>query len=171
MEEWHATANASGKSLKIFAYGAWYDESVEYLKEQWRIHRPPLPHRLRFHRGCCTQRRLHHRPRPLVHHGRHGQIPVVLIIDEEGYIIAQQATGTPIDGWAKFDGILETALTEEISETFDSRIGWEEPETSYTAVFALGLVLSILVYFSPCAFPVLPGFISYYLSLALVRTS
>jgi cytochrome c-type biogenesis protein len=29
----------------------------------------------------------------------------------------------------------------------------------------MGLILSILVYFSPCAFPVLPGFISYYLSL------
>ena len=27
------------------------------------------------------------------------------------------------------------------------------------------MILSILVYFSPCAFPVLPGFISYYLSL------
>ena len=32
-------------------------------------------------------------------------------------------------------------------------------------MFVLGLILSILVYFSPCAFPVLPGFISYYLSL------
>ena len=45
------------------------------------------------------------------------------------------------------------------------RIAWEEPSTSYVAVFVLGMVLSILVYFSPCAFPVLPGFISYYLSL------
>ncbi|MEK9651753.1 MAG: cytochrome c biogenesis protein CcdA, partial [Poseidonia sp.] len=91
--------------------------------------------------------------------------PVVLIIDEEGYIIAQQATGSPADGWKKFDGTLETALEEDVSETFDSRIGWDEPETSFTAVFVLGLILSILVYFSPCAFPVLPGFISYYLSL------
>ena len=58
-----------------------------------------------------------------------------------------------------------TALSSDVSETFDSRIGWEEPETSIMAVFILGMVLSILVYFSPCAFPVLPGFISYYLSL------
>jgi cytochrome c-type biogenesis protein len=58
-----------------------------------------------------------------------------------------------------------TALSEDTTETFDSRIGWEEPSTSIAAVFALGMVLSILVYFSPCAFPVLPGFISYYLSL------
>ena len=103
--------------------------------------------------------------------GGTGQIPVVLILDEEGYIIAQQATGTPVDGWEKFDGLLNTALTEDISETFDSRIGWEEPETSFTAVFALGLILSILVYFSPCAFPVLPGFISYYLSLGGEKTN
>ncbi len=58
-----------------------------------------------------------------------------------------------------------TAISSNVSETFDSRIGWEEPETSVLAVFVLGMVLSILVYFSPCAFPVLPGFISYYLSL------
>ena len=31
MDEWHATAEASGKSLKIFAYGAWYSESIDYL--------------------------------------------------------------------------------------------------------------------------------------------
>ncbi|MDP6199749.1 MAG: hypothetical protein QF531_03170, partial [Candidatus Poseidonia sp.] len=31
MKTWHDTANASGKTLKIFAYGAWYHESVEVL--------------------------------------------------------------------------------------------------------------------------------------------
>ena len=103
--------------------------------------------------------------------GGTGQIPVVLIIDEEGYIIAQQATGTPIDGWAKFDGILETALTEEISETFDSRIGWEEPETSYTAVFALGLVLSISSTSHRALSPSFPDSSPTTSPLALVRTS
>ena len=166
MEEWHATANASGKSLKIFAYGAWYDESVEYLNKSSGAYTVPLyPTGYGSTEAAVLKDGSTTDPVRLFTTGGTGQIPVVLIIDEEGYIIAQQATGTPIDGWAKFDGILETALTEEISETFDSRIGWEEPETSYTAVFALGLVLSILVYFSPCAFPVLPGFISYYLSL------
>ena len=61
--------------------------------------------------------------------------------------------------------MLESALTSDTSETMGNRIGWEEPETSFYAVFILGMILSILVYFSPCAFPVLPGFISYYLSL------
>ena len=32
-------------------------------------------------------------------------------------------------------------------------------------IFTFGLFLSILVYFSPCAFPVLPSFITYYISL------
>ena len=166
MDDWQATAQANNKSLKIFAYGAWYIESVEYLSESSGEYTVPLYptgfgsiEAAVFEDGSTTD------PVRLFTTGGTGQIPVVLIIDEEGYIIAQQATGTPIDGWNQFDGILETALTEDISETFDSRIGWEEPETSFTAVFVLGLILSILVYFSPCAFPVLPGFISYYLSL------
>ena len=166
MEDWHNMSNTSGKSLKIFAYGAWYDESVNYLNKSSGAYSVPLyPTGFGSTEAAVLEDGSTTDPVRLFTTGGTGQIPVVLIIDEEGYIIAQQATGTPIDGWAKFDGILETALTEDISETFDSRIGWEEPETSYTAVFALGLVLSILVYFSPCAFPVLPGFISYYLSL------
>ena len=166
MEEWQTTAQANNKSLKIFAYGAWYGESVEYLSESSGEYTVPLyptgfgsTEAAVFDDGSTAD------PVRLFTTGGTGQIPVVLILDEEGYIIAQQATGTPIDGWTKFDGVLETALTDDISETIDSRIGWEEPETAVTAVFALGLILSILVYFSPCAFPVLPGFISYYLSL------
>ncbi len=166
MDEWHATAEASGKSLKIFAYGAWYSESIDYLNGSGGEYTVPLyptgfgsTEAAVFEDGSTTD------PVRLFTTGGTGQIPVVLILDEEGYIIAQQATGTPVDGWAEFDGIMETALTQDVSATFDSRIGWEEPETSFTAVFVLGLVLSILVYFSPCAFPVLPGFISYYLSL------
>ena len=68
-------------------------------------------------------------------------------------------------GWGEFDSSVEKALTGNVSLTMDDRIAWEEPSTSFVAVFVLGMILSILVYFSPCAFPVLPGFISYYLSL------
>ena len=94
-----------------------------------------------------------------------GQIPVVLVIDVEGYIVERQATGTPIGGWSNFDSSVEKAVTGDVLLTMDDRIAWEEPSTSFVAVFILGMILSILVYFSPCAFPVLPGFISYYLSL------
>jgi cytochrome c-type biogenesis protein len=166
MDDWKSTAEESGISLKIFAYGAWYQESVEYMNKSGGEYTVPLyptgfgsVDAAVLDDGSTTD------PVRLFTTGGTGQIPVVLIIDEQGYIIAQQATGTPADKWSKFDGTLQTALTSNASETFGSRIGWEEPSTSYTAVFALGLILSILVYFSPCAFPVLPGFISYYLSL------
>ena len=166
MDDWKSTAEESGISLKIFAYGAWYQESVEYMNQSGGEYTVPLyptgfgsVDAAVLDDGSTTD------PVRLFTTGGTGQIPVVLIIDEQGYIIAQQATGTPADKWSKSDGTLQTALTSNASETFGSRIGWEEPSTSYTAVFALGLILSILVYFSPCAFPVLPGFISYYLSL------
>ena len=166
MEDWQATATSSGKSLKIFAYGAWYGESVAYMNESDGPYTVPLyPTGFGSVNAAVLDDGTTTDPVRLFTTGGTGQIPVVLIIDEEGYIIAQQATGSPADGWKKFDGTLNTALTEDVSETFDSRIGWEEPETSFVAVFVLGLILSILVYFSPCAFPVLPGFISYYLSL------
>ena len=42
MDDWHAMANASGKSLKIFAYGAWYEESVAYLSESKGEYTVPL---------------------------------------------------------------------------------------------------------------------------------
>ncbi len=94
-----------------------------------------------------------------------GSIPVVVIIDESGYIVHRQNTGTPTDGWAGFDAAVEQVIVDGGDSMVDQRIAWTEPETSLTAVFVLGALLSILVYFSPCAFPVLPGFISYYLSL------
>ncbi|MGB1948261.1 MAG: cytochrome c biogenesis protein [Poseidonia sp.] len=165
MDDWKSTAEESGISLKIFAYGAWYQESVEYMNQSGGEYTVPLyptgfgsVDAAVLDDGSTTD------PVRLFTTGGTGQIPVVLIIDEQGYIIAQQATGTPADKWSKFDGTLQTALTSNASETFGSRIGWEEPSTSYTAVLCF-VILSILVYFSPCAFPVLPGFISYYLSL------
>ena len=94
-----------------------------------------------------------------------GTIPVVMVIDEDGYIVHRQNTGAPTDGWSGFDAAVEQVIVEGGASMVDERIAWTEPETSLTAVFVLGALLSILVYFSPCAFPVLPGFISYYLSL------
>ncbi|MFL2949503.1 MAG: cytochrome c biogenesis protein CcdA [Candidatus Poseidoniaceae archaeon] len=166
MDAWMETANASGKNLKIFGYGAWYSETLDYLNEtSGAYHVPAYPTGL----GSLTAAEMSNGttadPVRLFTTGGSGQIPVVMILDAEGYIIAKEATGTPSDGWAKFDGVLDTALTGTTQDTMGSRIAWEEPDTSYVAVFILGMVLSILVYFSPCAFPVLPGFISYYLSL------
>jgi cytochrome c-type biogenesis protein len=166
MDQWIADANASGKSLKIFGYGAWYSESLSYLNEtSGAYHVPAYPTGLGTTESAILDDGTTTDPVRLFTTGGTGQIPVVMILDEDGFIIAKEATGTPSDGWSKFDGVLETALSGTTQDTMSGRIAWEEPDTSYVAVFVLGLVLSILVYFSPCAFPVLPGFISYYLSL------
>ncbi|MCP2504470.1 MAG: hypothetical protein NLN65_04160, partial [Candidatus Poseidoniaceae archaeon] len=171
MDNWQSMANASGKTLNIFAYGAWYGEDIPYLNESSGAYHVPYyatgigsTSAAILEDGSTTD------PVRLFTTGGTGQIPVVLIIDEEGYIIEKQSTGTPTDGWSSFDDTMEDVLTANPSDKvaadlISSRLAWEEPSTSYVAVFILGMVLSILVYFSPCAFPVLPGFISYYLSL------
>ena len=172
MDDWQAMADASNKSLKIFAYGAWYSEDIPYLNQSSEpYHVPYYATGLGSTTGAILEDGSTTDPVRLFTTGGTGQIPVVLIIDEEGYIIEKQSTGNPTDRWAGFDGQMEKILSanlseQETSELISSRLAWEEPSTSYAAIFILGMVLSILVYFSPCAFPVLPGFISYYLSLS-----
>ena len=101
MEDWQVTAAANNKSLKIFAYGAWYGESVDYLNESGGEYTVPLyPTGFGSTESAVLEDGSTADPVRLFTTGGTGQIPVVLILDEEGYIIAQQATGTPIDGWA-----------------------------------------------------------------------
>lgn len=166
MDGWLDNASASGKELKIFGYGAWYSETLDYLNEtSGTYHVPAYPTGLGTTKAAVLEDGSTTDPVRLFTTGGAGQIPVVMVIDEEGYIIAREATGTPADKWEKFDGIVQQSLSGDVQDTMGDRIAWEEPSTSYVAVFVLGMILSILVYFSPCAFPVLPGFISYYLSL------
>lgn len=165
MDSWQQRAQSNGVGFNIVGYGAWYSEDIPYLNTSGGEYVvPQYPTGL----GSTTAAKMANNttvdPVRLFTTGGTGQIPVVMVIDEEGYIIAKQATGTPTDGWKHFDSIVEKALSSD-AETSQFRIAWEEPETSLEAVFVIGLILSILVYFSPCAFPVLPGFISYYLSL------
>ena len=91
-------------------------------------------------------------------------IPLALVIDHEGFVVAKENTGTPLDGWAEFDGAIEAANEGEAEGL---RIGIAKADRSVMGVFIIGLFLGVLVYFSPCAFPVLPSFITYYLSLGM----
>ena len=109
----------------------------------------------------------------LLEDGEHGDlveyysaqaIPLVLVIDHEGFVVAKENTGTPLDGWAAFDGAIEAA---NAGEAEDLRIGIAKADRSVIGVFIIGLFLGVLVYFSPCAFPVLPSYITYYLSLGV----
>ena len=91
-------------------------------------------------------------------------IPLALVIDHEGFVVAKENTGTPLDGWKSFDSAIEAA---NLGEAEDLRMGIKKADRSVSGVFIIGLFLGILVYFSPCAFPVLPSFITYYLSLGM----
>ncbi len=91
-------------------------------------------------------------------------IPLVLVIDHEGYAVAKESTGTPLDGWGSFDSAIERANDGDAGSL---RFGIEKPDNSMAGVFMIGLFLGVLVYFSPCAFPVLPSYITYYLNLGM----
>ena len=91
-------------------------------------------------------------------------IPIVIVVDHEGYVVAKESTGTPLDGWEAFDSAIASANAGEAEEL---RFGIKKADRSLTGVFVIGLFLGILVYFSPCAFPVLPSYITYYLNLGM----
>nr|AIF12954.1 hypothetical protein [uncultured marine group II/III euryarchaeote KM3_57_F04] len=92
------------------------------------------------------------------------QIPLLLVIDHEGFIVGKQNSGTPVEGWGEFDSAVVAA---NLGNATDLRMGLKEVDKSFTGILVLGLMLGILVYFSPCAFPVLPGYVGYYISLGL----
>ena len=91
-------------------------------------------------------------------------LPIVIVVDHEGYVVAKESTGTPLDGWSSFDSAIARANSGDAE---DLRFGLEKSDRSLTGVFVIGLFLGILVYFSPCAFPVLPSYITYYLNLGM----
>jgi cytochrome c-type biogenesis protein len=91
-------------------------------------------------------------------------IPLVIVVDHEGYVVAKENTGTPLDGWSSFDSAVANANAGEADSL---RFGIEKADRSLSGVFVIGLFLGVLVYFSPCAFPVLPSFIAYYLNLGM----
>lgn len=91
-------------------------------------------------------------------------LPLALVIDHEGYVVAKEGTGTPLDGWGSFDSAIQRANGGEAESL---RFGIEKADRSLTGVFVIGLFLGVLVYFSPCAFPVLPSYIAYYLNLGM----
>jgi cytochrome c-type biogenesis protein len=99
----------------------------------------------------------------MVEHYSAQALPVVFVIDHEGYVVAKEATGTPLDGWNSFDSAVEKA---NAGEAEDLRFSLKKIDRSASGIFLMGLLLGVLVYFSPCAFPILPGYISYYIGLS-----
>ena len=165
MDQWHELSQE--RELLIIGYGSYYRESLEYLNQSEGEYTVPLyPTGLGSTTAAIVNGTERADPNRLFTPGGTGVIPVVMVIDTEGYIIASESSSTPAQGWSSFDEAIETAMKGSISEMEQLRTyGVQEIDQSMIGVIFLGAMLSILVYFSPCAFPVLPGFISYYLTL------
>ncbi|MEE9116775.1 MAG: cytochrome c biogenesis protein CcdA [Thermoplasmata archaeon] len=79
------------------------------------------------------------------------QLPKVVVIDKDGYATFETSVD---EGPSKFRSEIDAALE-----------GTAKPiSIAQLSIFATGAFMGIAVYFSPCSFPMLPGFISFYLS-------
>lgn len=156
------------RELVILGYGSWYDESIEYLNQsdgEYTV--PQYPTGLGSPQSAILENGTLGDPVRYLTPGGTGSIPVVILVDHEGYILAREITGIPLDGWSSFDSSVEIALTGTDEDIVAMRgIGVSEVNTSLPSLFFLGAMLSILVFFSPCAFPVLPSFIGFQMSMA-----
>ncbi|RAH16557.1 MAG: hypothetical protein CMB56_000495 [Methanobacteriota archaeon] len=147
--------------LLIVAVGAWYNEPFDYLNETSGGYHVPYYFTGKGSVESVIVNETSNERGDLREYYNAWTIPVVYVVDHEGYLIAKN-TGTGLE-WDEFDSAVELALNGDAEEL---RFGLSKVDTtSMLAIFSLGLFLSILVYFSPCAFPVLPSFITYYLSL------
>jgi len=86
-------------------------------------------------------------------------LPTIVVIDPQGYISFQKSTLVPAEELASevekaySGGIEEPEETEEPGETVPA----------VTGLYVLAFLTGLMSFFAPCAFPLLPGYISYYL--------
>jgi cytochrome c-type biogenesis protein len=85
-------------------------------------------------------------------------LPTLVFIDPQGDLSYQKADFLSAE---KLKLEVERAYTGEIEEPEIT----EEPETIMpaTSLYVLALLTGLLSFFAPCAFPLMPGYVSYYL--------
>jgi cytochrome c-type biogenesis protein len=86
-------------------------------------------------------------------------LPMIVVIDPEGYISFQKAGLVPAQ---ELIAEVEQAYAGDVGEPEEP----EEPEgpsSTIMGLYVLALLTGLLSFFAPCAFPLLPGYISYYL--------
>lgn len=167
-KELPAWENLSGPyPVMIVSIGSWYSyESLDYLNESEPAENYFVPQWV-LGTGSTDSVILNETSGErgdLVEQFSAQAIPLLLVLDHEGYIVGKQNSGTPVEGWGEFDGAVVKANGGEADSL---RVGLAEVDTSFSGILVLGALLGILVYFSPCAFPVLPGYIGYYINLRL----
>ncbi|MBN1761616.1 MAG: redoxin domain-containing protein [Methanomicrobia archaeon] len=86
-------------------------------------------------------------------------LPMIVIIDPEGYISFQKAGLVPAQELiAEVERAYAGGGVEEPEEPEEP----EGPSSTILGLYVLALLTGLLSFFAPCAFPLLPGYISYY---------
>ena len=86
-------------------------------------------------------------------------LPTIVVIDPQGCIGYQKAALVPVEELRSEVERAYSGVVEEPEET-------EEPWVAVPAVtglYVLAFLTGLMSFFAPCAFPLLPGYISYYL--------
>ena len=86
-------------------------------------------------------------------------LPTIVVIDPQGYISFQKADLVPAE---ELMSVVENAYSGGIRET-DESAETEGTVRTGTGLYVLALITGLMSFFAPCAFPLLPGYISYYL--------
>lgn len=79
-------------------------------------------------------------------------LPTIVVIDPQGRITFQRAAFVPAD-----------ELKAEVGRALSGSAAEEPKEARASGLYLLALLAGFLSFFAPCAFPLLPGYISYYL--------
>ncbi|HDS45416.1 MAG TPA: redoxin domain-containing protein [Methanomicrobia archaeon] len=89
-------------------------------------------------------------------------IPAIVVIEPQGYISFRKAGLVPI---AELIAEVDRASAGVPGEPEEPAVPAETSTTPF-GLYALAFLTGLLSFFAPCAFPLLPGYISYYLGRA-----
>ena len=164
IEDWKALEGPY--RIEVISIASWYDyESFEFVNETFGDINSNKFMNWTVANGAKDSVILENGLRgDLVEYYSAQSLPLVIVIDQEGFAISKENSGLPLDGWEEFDRSIELAV---LGDAESLRFGIKKADDSIHGVLILGLLLGILVFFSPCAFPVLPSFITYYLGLKI----
>ena len=139
--------------VRIVSVSVWLDESFESINETFGD--PASNEHLPWPVGVAADDSIPGGEERFADAYQTAAIPVYMVVDHEGYMVFRGVGGQAGKDFSDLDDAVE-----EASRGQGDRISLRD-----LPIFAVGLLVGVLVFFSPCAFPVLPSYISYYLGL------
>ena len=137
--------SSSDYPVVALSIGAWYGyESFDWINDSFGDPGSDKHMRWPVANGATDSIILDNGSRgDLVEHYAAQNLPIVYVIDHEGYAVAKEGTGTPLDGWSSFDKAVDRAIEGDAESL---RFGIEKADRSFSGVFVIGLFLGVLVY-------------------------